>query len=250
MPLPAPPPSGENPGFDWIDVLLIVAVAIFSIFLTTAIAVVVVYSAHPSPNDAKDAATNVFVLLPAQLGSYILTVGFMVLLVWVRYRAPFLEAVRWNAPSRRLAYTSVASGAGLGLMVIAIEGLLQRWIPKSLPIDEFFRTPSSAYAMAVFAILIAPVVEELFFRGFLFSALARPLGPFLAVGLTGGLFALLHGAQLAFAWVPLLLLFVVGATLTLVRARTSSVATTVLMHMSYNAMIFAVTGIASHGFRQ
>jgi membrane protease YdiL (CAAX protease family) len=246
---PQPPPV-ENPVFDLWDVTAIVVVAFVSIFISSGVALLIAYSGHPSPNDAKEAAGNVFVLLPAQLAAYILTVGFMVLLVALRYRTPFLAAVRWNPPSRRLAYTAAALGAGLGLMVLLLENLLQRWIPKSLPIDEFFRKPSFAYAMAAFAILIAPAVEELFFRGFLFPALARPLGTVLAVGLTGGLFALLHGAQLAFAWVPLLLLFVVGAMLTVVRARTQSVATTVLMHMSYNTVIFVLTGIASHGFRQ
>lgn len=225
--------------------MAIVAVAVVAIFLSSGVALLIAYSGHPSPNDAKDAAGNVFVLLPAQLAAYILTVGFMVLLVWLRYRTPFLAAVRWNVPPRPLALWALALGAGLGFMVVVLESLLQRWIPKSLPIDEYFRKPSFAYAMAAFAILIAPVVEELFFRGFLFPALARPLGTVLAVGLTGGLFALLHGAQLAFAWVPLLLLFIVGVVLTVARARTKSVATTVLMHMSYNTMIFVITGIAS-----
>lgn len=225
----------------------IAVVAIVAIFFSSGVALVIAYSAHPSPGDVKDAAANVFVLLPAQLAAYIVTVGFMVLLVWLRYRTPFLAAVRWNAPSRRLGYTAAAIGAGLGLTVVVLESLLQRWIPKSLPIDEYFRKPSFAYAMAAFAILIAPVVEELFFRGFLFPALARLLGTVLSVGLTGGLFALLHGAQLAFAWVPLLLLFIVGSALTVVRAWTNSVATTVLMHMSYNAMIFVVTGVVSRG---
>ena len=230
--------------------MAIVVVAFVAVFLSSGVAVLIAYSAHPSPDDIKNAAGNVFVLLPAQLVAYTLTVGFMVLLVWVRYRTPFLAAVRWNAPARPVALRALTLGAGLGVMVVILESLLQRWIPKSLPIDEFFRKPSFAYAMAAFAILIAPVVEELFFRGFLFPALARLLGTVLAVGLTGGLFALLHGAQLAFAWVPMLLLFVVGTVLTVARARTNSVATSVLIHMSYNTMIFAVTGIVSRGFRQ
>jgi CAAX protease family protein len=240
----------ENPVFNLGDVLLIVVVAAVSLFLMTGIAVVLIYSAHPSSKEVKDAASNVFVLLPVQLAAYILTVGFMVFLVREKYRTGFLQAVRWNPPAGRLVWGAVALGAGLGVMNEVLGNLMQRWIPESLPIDELFRKPSSAYVLSAFAILVAPLVEELFFRGFLYPALARPLGSVLAVGLTGGLFALVHAGQLALAWVPLLLLFVVGAALTVVRARTKSVATCVLIHMSYNTIIFALTGIATRGFRQ
>lgn len=231
------------------DVLIIAAVAFVSLIFTTIIAVFILLASRKFRLDPKDLASNVLVFIPVQVLAYILTVGFMVFWVWQRYRTGFLQAVRWNMPGARFAWGAVAGGSVLGLISDVLSGLLHRWIPKHLPMDEFFRTPGSAYALAAFGILIAPVVEELFFRGFLYPALARPLGVVPATALTAAGFALLHSSQLAHAWVPLLMLFGVGTVLTAVRALTKSVAVCVLIHTGYNFTLFAVTYILTHGFR-
>jgi membrane protease YdiL (CAAX protease family) len=235
--------------FNLWDVALIAVVAFFALIVTGGITILFASALHLFRGSVKDLASNVLVLLPAQVVAYILTVGFMVLLIWQKYRTGFLAAVRWNPLAGRWLYGAVVLGAGLGLINELLSGVLQRWIPKSLPIDEYMRNPASAYALAAFGILVAPLVEELFFRGFLYPALARPLGSGLAVALTGGLFALIHSDQLAHAWIPLLLLFVVGVILTVVRARTKSVATCVVVHMSYNTTLFTILYIGTCGFR-
>jgi membrane protease YdiL (CAAX protease family) len=256
----------ENPVFNLTDVVLIVVVAVASLVFCTLIALIVISAQHPFRGDVKELAGNVLVFLPAQLVAYILTVGFMVFLTWHRYRTRFLEAVHWNMPPAKLAWGALAAGAGLALVTQLLSGLLQRWMPKSLPIEEYFRTPASAYALAAFGILVAPVVEELFFRGFLYpalerplekvffraqvdSALARPLGVATAMALTAAGFALIHSVQLAHAWAPLLVLFGVGIVLTAVRAKTKSVATCVLIHMGYNFTLFMLVYIVTQGFR-
>ncbi len=246
---PAHSRAGEDPVFNLVDVVLIVVVAGFSLIFCGTIALAIFYATHSVGGDMKDLASNVLVFLPAQVVAYILTVGFMVALIWHKYRTGFLAAVRWNMPQAQLAWGAVALGALLGLASQLAAGLLQRWIPKSLPIDQYFRTPASAYALAAFGILVAPVVEELFFRGFLYPALARPLGAVPAIALTAAGFALLHSQQLADAWVPLLMLFAVGTILTVVRAKTKSVAVTVLIHMGYNFTLFALLFYATQGFR-
>ena len=111
-------------------------------------------------------------------------------------------------------------------------------VPKSLPISKLFGTTASAYALAGYGILMAPVIEELFFRGFLFPVLARRSGVPAAVLLTSLGFMLIHASQLAGAWVPLLILFFVGLSFTLARAWTGSVAVPYLMHFAYNATLF------------
>jgi membrane protease YdiL (CAAX protease family) len=197
----------------------------------------------------QQVATNVLVALPAQFVAYVLCVGFMALVVRQKYHVGLFDAVRWNPPQGRWVYGAMALGVGLGLVNALSSGFLERWIPKSLPIEQLFSSRSSAFALAAFGIFIAPPVEELLFRGFLYPALARPLGSLLSVALTGGLFALIHSPQLAHAWIPLLLLFAVGVILTVVRAKTKSVATTVLIHMSYNTTLFVLVYVGTDGFR-
>ena len=92
-------------------------------------------------------------------------------------------------------------------------------------------------------------MEELFFRGFLYPVLARRLGLPIAVLVTALGFALLHGAQLMFSWGPVLVIFLVGIVLTIVRAKTNSVGAGVLIHMAYNGTITVAMFAATDGFR-
>lgn len=79
--------------------------------------------------------------------------------------------------------------------------------------------------------------------------LARSLGLPAAVFVTAVGFALLHGAQLMFSWGPVLVIFLVGLILTMVRAKTNSVAASVLIHMAYNGTITVAMFAATDGFR-
>jgi membrane protease YdiL (CAAX protease family) len=59
----------------------------------------------------------------------------------------------------------------------------------------------------------------------------------------------MHSSQLAHAWAPLLILFIVGLVLTLTRVVTGSVVPGFLIHVGYNASIFAVLYLSTDGFR-
>jgi len=249
LPQPPAPRAGENPVFNLVDVLIIAVVAFVILVICETAASIFVFSTHLVPGSFKEVAGNVLVALPAQAVGYLLCIGFMALLIRGKYHTRLFDAVHWNPPSGRWVYGALALGTGLGLVNALSSGLLERWIPKSLPIEELFSSRSSAFALAAFGIFIAPPVEELFFRGFLYPALARPLGSVLSMGLTGAFFALIHSPQLAHAWIPLLLLFAIGVILTVVRAKTKSVATTVIIHMAYNTTLFILLYIGTGGFR-
>lgn len=236
-----------------------------------------------------DLAQNAAVIVPAETVAYLFLLAFMVQIVRMRNRgrelfsipspatparagdpglwnrpafpphtsqellprshADFLTSIRWNMPRRQAAALALVGGVGLALASGIFESLLHKWVPKTLPIDELFRDRNSAYLFSFFGVLVAPFIEEIFFRGFLYPVLAKKLEPGTAIVLTAAAFAVIHQQQLAHAWVPLLWLFVVGLILTYVRARTKSVATSVLIHISYNCTLFVLLYIATQGFR-
>ena len=250
----APPPidDGKNAIVGLLDVFLIIVVAFAAYFVCGTMAGIVFLATHPrqNPQDlAKLLSHNTWFVLSLELVVYLLLIGFMTFLVWVRHRTSLGQAIRWNLPNRRRAIYALAGGFGLALCSDVAQVIFSRWIPKSLPITEFFQDRSSALLLAGFGVLIAPLVEEMLFRGFLYPALSRWTGAVPAVIVTAAGFALLHGAQLAYSLVPLLLIFVVGAVLTITRAVTKSVATSVLVHMAYNFTLFLQFYIGTHGFR-
>ena len=139
--------------------------------------------------------------------------------------------------------------------------------------DDFFRSPSDVWLITAFGILLAPLFEEIAFRGFLFPAfaiaydwlslpripaareqwnstntLSRAALVFSAV-LTSIIFAWVHGKQTDFTWPVLLLLFCVSLVLTAVRIRLRSVLASTLVHASYNFAVFFSAFIATGGYR-
>ena len=241
----------NKPVWGLLDVLLATLGFIFamSVFVTLAVGIA---RQAPSLRHAKlDAVLNdVRVAVPAQVAAYIAMVGLMVLLVTIKGRGPFSQEISWNPPPRKRAWTAMVIGIGLVGVAVLAEHYLARWLPKSVPISNYFRDTTSAYMLAAFGIFVAPPVEELYFRGFLYPAVARWTGVGPAVVLTSAAFAALHGSQLAFAWVPMLVVFVVGLALNIIRIKTASVATGMITHMTYNFVLMLGTFIGTHGFRK
>jgi membrane protease YdiL (CAAX protease family) len=110
------------------------------------------------------------------------------------------------------------------------QGLIpQHW-------DSSKIAPFAAFAFVV--VVVAPIVEELQFRGVGYGLLER-FGPTAAVLLVGLAFALVHGLIAGF---PVILLF--GTGLAYLRSRTDSIYPCMLLHASFNAFGLIV-GVAS-----
>lgn len=102
------------------------------------------------------------------------------------------------------------------------------------PFDEILKTVPGFIGTAVIALVIAPIAEECFFRGFLFPPLARSLSAPVAILLNGAIFAAAHVLTYAdntALLIPVMLLGIVAATL---RSRTGSVVPGILAHFFFN----------------
>jgi uncharacterized protein len=241
--VPAPPPDPAWNGWDVLRLTFLTLVALFvGVFTVLLVAHWRLYPHTP----LGEIARIPLVAVSGQALAYLLILAYMYVLVTrERGRPDFLAAIHWNFPSNIAMYVFAGFVLSLGLQGLA--HLLP--IPKELPIDSFFRTPAEAWALGILSITLAPLMEELFFRGFLYPVLARGIGVPFAVFLTAVAFALLHGAQLGFSWGPVLVIFLVGLVLTIVRARKNSVAAGVILHMAYNGTITVAMFAATDGFR-
>jgi len=110
---------------------------------------------------------------------------------------------------------------------------------QEFPLQKLFNSPASGYAIAAFAILLAPFMEELIFRGLLFAFLERLTGVAMAVAGTALLFAALHVSQYWGAWNHVALITLVGVCFSIVRGVTGSVTPGYILHTAYNATLIA-----------
>ena len=235
------------PSWTYLDVMAVLGTTVVVILLFSLIALGLVRQIPAYRHDSIVAlAANPLVVVGSQVVAYPVVVAFIILLVRSRTQEPFLQAIRWNWPLHGATAYFV-----LGVILAFAVQLLSRAlpIPKSLPIDKFFYSATSAYLMAVFGTTLAPLLEELFFRGLLYPLLRRSLKVVWAVAITAAVFAAIHGAQLGYAWGPIFSIFIVGVALTLVRERTDSVAASFLTHCGYNSSLFVVLWLASDHFQ-
>jgi membrane protease YdiL (CAAX protease family) len=167
-----------------------------------------------------------------------------VTLVKGKYHVSFWPAIRWNWPRSQWKLL------GLGVLVLLAVDILGRFLPmpKNTPFEEFFARPRDAYLISVFAITFGPLMEELFFRGFLYPVLARRMGVAWGIVFTALPFGLMHMFQYGYAWGVVLLIFLMGVVCTAVRASTGSVAASFLVHVGYNATDMLLLALATGGF--
>ena len=139
------------------------------------------------------------------------------------------------------------SGCGLAIFVALASYNMKD--TDHLPIQEIFKNRSGAMLLMAMAVLVAPLVEETVFRGYLYPLFAKSLGVLPGILITGVLFGLMHGSQLGWTWRLVLLLTLVGVIFTFARARTGTVLASFLLHLGYNSMIALTSVIATRGFQ-
>jgi CAAX protease family protein len=183
--------------------------------------------------------------------------------------APFWSTLGWKKLKSRLSGTWGGPWAYFfgGCALAIFVGLASSRVhtEDNMPIQQLFKNRENAILLMCMAVLVAPLVEETVFRGYLYPlfarityAITRHFGADNAQGLrvgtkasilvTGVLFGLMHGAQLGWTWGVVALLILVGIVFTFARARTGTVLASFLLHLGYNSMIAVTTIIGTHGF--
>lgn len=171
-------------------------------------------------------------LVPLLLGYGLWFLGLYGILR-LSYQESIREGLAWRLPKKGLVI-SLFGGPLLAIVVNVIGVLLHT--PE---VENQIRTWLSADRVsliltAVFATVLAPLFEEVAFRGLLQPLAIRAVGTFLGIVGTAMPFALIHGPQVHWNWQHLLLLTVAGSVFGWTRFRTDSTVAATLMHSTYN----------------
>jgi uncharacterized protein len=219
--------------------------AVFAGLLTASIALILVVAGffvafNPALKKDQTAA-----LLPTQFALY----GFVYLCFFavfrIRHDRPVLESLGW----RRSNFNPFVAAIGGAMLALAVSGLATLLhTPKvDSPIDKLTKSPLMLAVFGVMAVTIAPLFEELLFRGFIQPLLARSFGVIAGVVLTAGLFGALHAPEYSWAWQYVLAVSFAGAVFGWIRARTNSIIPSTIMHGCYNLMFVVALAVTKHG---
>ena len=238
-----PPPSPSLGGLRELLVFLLSALALFLFVQFSALYVLAWRAAQESPGrqwaellrEVSDRHQgNAFLVVPIQAISY----GLLLILLCALVRRRGLPF--WSSLAvRRLPMNQVApalvAGALLAMLIQLANALFPP--PEPLALDRLFSSRAAAQLIMATSLLLAPLVEEIVFRGYIYTLLERIWGTAAAVLASGLLFGSIHFPQLWPGYFQMLLLCVVGLVFSLTRAQTGSTTASIVIHFGYNATI-------------
>lgn len=227
---PAPEPE-RYPFWGYSDLFLFVGLLIPSVLVSSALLRVLfaIFGVHP-------AAVSVLVVLPEQLLSYALIFGSLALILRLQYDRSFWRSLAWT-PSRLPFGLVMICGIGCALAVAYLGSLIQA-PTKANPMTELMQGRTSMILMAIFGTTIAPISEELVFRGFLQPLLVRTFGAVAGILIASLPFGFLHFREYGNSWRHAVLIALAGTCFGWMRQVTGSTRASSLMHAAYNGMIF------------
>lgn len=152
-------------------------------------------------------------------------------------KRPFFESLGWHWAGRSAIYWGLVS-FGIVIALELVTNFLLRFLPeRTSPFEEMLKSSQPIRVTTVLlAVLTAPLVEEIVYRGVLFSALRKRLSAAATVALVTLVFVGVHVPQYLGAWRTIAALSLLSFALTIVRAQTSSVLPSFLIHLINNSL--------------
>ncbi len=178
--------------------------------------------------------SNSTVILLSIIGvipAHIFTLGAAWLVVTKRDKFSFRETLGWQWNGFNV-WTCLAILVGFFILA----SIASNYFPGQE--NDFSRILKSSrtavYIVAFLATFTAPLVEEVVYRGILYSAFQRTVGVPAAVALVTFLFALVHVPQYYPSYSTIFLLCLLSLILTLVRVRTQNLLPCIALHTVFN----------------
>lgn len=158
-----------------------------------------------------------------------------ILLLWIVFRCRKKKLLaETGIRTFSIKYVPVIAllGIGLAAVVTFVLGMLPEEMLEAYAEESQYITGSDTgitLTVILSNMIIAPVVEELIFRGLILSRLKRAVPVVWAVVISSAIFGLAHGQIIWMAYA-----FVLGVVLSVVAIRTESVAAAILLHAVFN----------------
>ena len=145
------------------------------------------------------------------------------------------------APATVVAMWVIFGGLQLGGYMEWMESLGVESTQDTVKLLQTATDPVVISLMAVAAVLVAPICEEIVFRGYLFPFAKKYTGTWVAAICSGLVFAAAHGSLAA-----LLPLFVFGVVLAMLYEKTGSIWAPMAVHFCFNGATVAIQSLARH----
>ncbi|MEJ7625163.1 MAG: type II CAAX endopeptidase family protein [Pyrinomonadaceae bacterium] len=180
---------------------------------------------------AKSDPTAILVQMAAILPAHLLTLGAAWLFITRGRKFNFWKTLGWDRGGFQWWHYLLILG-GFFLVAYAVQLVIPEQENEMIRMLRSSRTV--VYAVAFIATFTAPLVEEVIYRGVLYSAFRRAAGVTASFVVVTGLFALVHLPQYYPSYSTMLLLTLLSVVLTLIRVKTDNLLPCVILHTVFN----------------
>ena len=177
--------------------------------------------------------TALLIQVAAVLPAHLITLAIGWFVVTRAKRHPFFSTLGWRSGGMRWWHHVV-----ILVLFMALAAVVGSMMPEQE--NDLLRILKSSrlalYTVAFLAVFTAPFIEELVYRGVLYSALQRSTGSVAAVAIVTLLFTAVHVPQYWGSPSTIILLTLLSLILTLVRAQTGNLLPCVILHTLFNGI--------------
>lgn len=238
-------PTPDNPPWNGFIAIGVWLLSIFFIFIFPAIFIApYLIAQNVNLSDKQQLAemmlsdkTAILLQLLSVFPAHIFTLLVAWLVVTNFKKYSFRQTLGWDWNGFKLwhafAITIAFFGLGIAFKFVFPE--------QENEMDKIIKSSQTAVLLvALFATFTAPLVEEVVYRGILYSALQRRFGVVLAVAFVTILFAAIHVPQYSQNGVPdygaITLLLLLSLVLTVIRVRTKNLLPCIVLHTVFNGI--------------
>ena len=239
LPRPLHPTPDDPPWNSVIAIFVWIASVLAIVLVPTLVVLPYILSEGPAFTERqalgeflqKD-ATAILLQIVAIIPAHIITLLLAWAIVTKLNRYSFTETLGWESGGMRWRdYLAIL------VIFFAFAAIVGSYFPEQE--NEMLRilrsSRSAVFLVAFMATFTAPVVEEVIYRGLLYSAFQRVIGVVPSVIAVTLLFALVHVPQYYPSFSSIFLLLLLSLLLTVVRARSGNLWPCIVLHTVFNA---------------
>jgi len=244
---PVQPPAKPEWWAAWIDVGIAVAAWIVSVIFLLFIPVIyalpymiyrIVKTGAPSPEALASDKMLIFFSVAAILPTHLLTFVLVWAIVSYAGRRPFWKNIEFDWPPNSSHAITIVVSVGLAIVLFSLAFLItslygERKTDLDLMIESSIYT---RIATAFVAVVTAPLVEELIYRGLLYKALEKAAGVAISILVVSLLFAGVHVFQYRNNLAVIAVITLLSITLTVARAVSGKVLPAFIIHLVFNGI--------------
>ncbi len=180
----------------------------------------------------NDAGVSIYAILSV-IPAHILTILLAWLVITNFKKYSFTKMLGWRFDRFKIWYVFVITG----IILAMAAGLTTYFGETDNDLLRIMRNSRYVvYLVAFMATFTAPLVEEVVYRGIMYSAFQRTFSPTTAIILVTFLFALIHVPQYYPDFVAISLICLLSLILTLIRSYTNNLLPCIVLHLVFNGV--------------